>query len=203
MTDSSSDTSVPEPESLPTFIEHVGGHAERLGVWAKVPRPIDVRYVGEPGWVARGDRPVEPAQRVWMRVDGRLPDDPMLHACALTYASDLTLLDAVLSTHVIGLANTAFYGLTGKVSSAWHAVGVLGPATVRAIATAAAFDLFSDERRSVPGDFWAHSVTTAAAAAAIARRIGTQPNDAFSAGLLHDLGAALVFRRAPRRCVAC
>ena len=58
--------------------------------------------------------------------------------------------DAVLSTHVIGLANTPFYGLTGKVSSAWHAVGVLGPATVRAIATAAAFDLFSDERRSVP-----------------------------------------------------
>src|SRR5438876_2030 len=108
--------------------------------------------------------------------------------------------DAVLSTHVIGLANTPFYGLTGKVSSAWHAVGVLGPATVRAIATAAAFDLFSDERRSVPGDFWAHSVTTAAAAAAIARRIGTQPNDAFSSGLLHDLGAALVFRRAPRRC---
>ena len=73
--------------------------------------------------------------------------------------------DAVLSTHIIGLADTPFYGLAGKVSSAWRAVAVLGRATVRAIATAAAFDLFSS-------------------------------------GLLHDLGAALVFRRAPRRCDA-
>ncbi|BCJ61248.1 hypothetical protein Jiend_46700 [Micromonospora endophytica] len=34
-----------------------------------------------------------------MRIDGKLPDDPLLHACALTYASDLTLLDSVLSMH--------------------------------------------------------------------------------------------------------
>ena len=34
-----------------------------------------------------------------MRIDGKLPDDPLVHACALTFASDLTLLDAVLSTH--------------------------------------------------------------------------------------------------------
>jgi acyl-CoA thioesterase-2 len=34
-----------------------------------------------------------------MRIDGKLPDDPLLHACALTFASDLTLLDAVLSVH--------------------------------------------------------------------------------------------------------
>ena len=62
-------------------------------------RPIDVRYVGEPGWVRPGDRPADPHQRVWMRIDGKLPDDPLLHACALTYASDLTLLDSVLSVH--------------------------------------------------------------------------------------------------------
>ena len=37
------------------------------------------------------------------------------------------------------------YGLTGKVSSAWRAVTVLGLATVRALATTAAFDLFSEK----------------------------------------------------------
>ena len=31
-----------------------------------------------------------------MRADGRLPDDPVLHACVVTYASDMTLLDAAL-----------------------------------------------------------------------------------------------------------
>jgi putative nucleotidyltransferase with HDIG domain len=119
-----------------------------------------------------------------------------------TSAADLGRLiesDPALSAQVIRLANTAFYGLSGKVSSAWRAVTVLGLATVRAIATTAAFDLFSEKGRSVPDDFWPHSVTTAAAAAAIARRVGIQPNDAFSSGLLHDLGSALVFRRAPRR----
>lgn len=137
--------------------------------------------------------PVQPGaamRLLWMLEDPR------------TSAADLGRLiesDPALSTQVIRLANTAFYGLSGKVSSAWRAVTVLGLATVRAIATTAAFDLFSEKGRSVPDDFWPHSVTTAAAAACIARRVGIQPNDAFSSGLLHDLGSALVFRRAPRR----
>ena len=136
--------------------------------------------------------PVQPGaamRLLWML------DDPR------TSASDLGRLiesDPALSTQVIRLSNTAFYGLSGKVASAWRAVTVLGLSTVRAIATTAAFDLFSDKGRSVPDDFWQHSVTAGAASAAIARRVGIQPNDAFSAGLLHDLGTALMFRRAPR-----
>ena len=90
---------VPGPDELPTMRERLAPYPERLGIWARVSRPIDVRYVGEPGWVRPGSRPAEARQRVWMRFDGTLPDDPLLHACALTYASDLTLLDAVLSTH--------------------------------------------------------------------------------------------------------
>jgi acyl-CoA thioesterase II len=54
---------------------------------------IDARYVA-----ARPDeRP--PVQRVWLRADGRLPDDPVLHTCVLTYASDMTLLDTTLLPH--------------------------------------------------------------------------------------------------------
>jgi putative nucleotidyltransferase with HDIG domain len=137
--------------------------------------------------------PVQPGaamRLLWMLEDPR------------TSAADLGRLiesDPALSAQVIRLANTAFYGLSGKISSAWRAVTVLGLATVRAIATTAAFDLFSETGRSVPDDFWPHSVTTAASAAALARRVGIQPNDAFSSGLLHDIGSALVFRRAPRR----
>ena len=40
--------------------------------------------------------PLPPHQRVWLRADGALPDDPVLHACVLTYASDMTLLDTTL-----------------------------------------------------------------------------------------------------------
>jgi acyl-CoA thioesterase-2 len=90
---------VPPPDELPTMAERLARFPERAGVWSMVPRPIDVRYVGAPGWVRPGDRPADDRQRVWMRIDGKLPDDPLVHACALTFASDLTLLDSVLSTH--------------------------------------------------------------------------------------------------------
>ena len=33
---------------------------------------------------------------MWFRANGELPDDPLLHVCAVTYASDMTLLDSVL-----------------------------------------------------------------------------------------------------------
>src|SRR5262249_26874047 len=68
-------------------------------------------------------------------------------------AADLGRLidsDHELSTQVVRLANTPFYGLAGRVTSAWRAVTVLGLATLRAIATAAAFDLFADHGRPLP-----------------------------------------------------
>ncbi|NUR28041.1 MAG: acyl-CoA thioesterase II [Catenulispora sp.] len=90
---------VPGPEGLPTMLDRLTPYPERAELWQTIPRPLDVRYVGEPGWVRPGTRQPDPHQRVWMRIDGKLPADPLLHACALTYASDLTLLDSVLSVH--------------------------------------------------------------------------------------------------------
>jgi acyl-CoA thioesterase II len=88
---------VPPPDELPKLAELLAkypGRPPRLGN-----RPIDLRYAGQPGWVPAGERTAAERLRVWMRVDGKLPDDPLLHACALTFASDMTLLDAVLSVH--------------------------------------------------------------------------------------------------------
>jgi acyl-CoA thioesterase-2 len=90
---------VPPPDEVPTMAERLAKYPERAGIWSAVQRPMDVRYVGEPGWVRPGGRPAEERQRVWMRIDGKLPDDPLLHACALTFASDMTLLDSVLAVH--------------------------------------------------------------------------------------------------------
>jgi acyl-CoA thioesterase-2 len=88
---------VPGPEGLATFGELVAPVAERIGPWATLPRPIDRRHIGNP----MERRPIgvgEPAvTRVWMRADGVLPDDPLVHLCALTFASDMTLLDAALA----------------------------------------------------------------------------------------------------------
>lgn len=90
---------VPPPEALPTFGQLVANHREQLPPYYRRPRPIDVRYVAEPPWMARPGSGRPPRSAVWMRTDGALPDDPLLHVCALTYASDLTLLDSVLLAH--------------------------------------------------------------------------------------------------------
>ena len=90
---------VPGPDDVQTMADWVRRYPSRRAAFAAAPRAVDVRYVGDPGWVPPGDRAASEQQRVWMRVDGTLPDDPLIHACALTYASDLSLLDSVLSVH--------------------------------------------------------------------------------------------------------
>ena len=89
---------VPDPESLPLQADHYEEHPERIQ--EDVPRPFDVRWVEGPPWVRRDPRgraagDLRRGQRIWMRAAGTLPDDPLVHVCALTFASDLTLLDSV------------------------------------------------------------------------------------------------------------
>jgi acyl-CoA thioesterase-2 len=88
---------VPGPDTLPTFKERWAPHAEALGEWYLRPRPIDTRHVDDTPEDRKHPRP--PQQNVWLRADGTLPDDPILHACVLTYASDMTLLDTALRPH--------------------------------------------------------------------------------------------------------
>ncbi|SER99895.1 acyl-CoA thioesterase II [Actinokineospora terrae] len=91
---------VPDPESLPTHAERMTPDLRaKFGDWADRPRPIDVRYVSEPPWLSRETGPRDARNQVWMRTDGALADDPLLHVCVLAYASDMTLLDAVLARH--------------------------------------------------------------------------------------------------------
>jgi len=95
---------VPDPESLPDFKSRLERYRDMLGDWYERPRPIDTRYVeGDP--IGRRHRTPQPRQRVWMRADGNLPDDPVLHACVVTYASDMTLLDTTLLPHGVGWAD--------------------------------------------------------------------------------------------------
>jgi acyl-CoA thioesterase-2 len=90
---------VPGPEETRTMHDWLARYPDRAAAYKSAPQAIDVRYVGTPGWVPPGDRDAADEQRVWMRINGTLPDDPLIHACALTYASDLSLLDSVLSMH--------------------------------------------------------------------------------------------------------
>jgi acyl-CoA thioesterase-2 len=89
---------VPPPADLPSRMDSMAKYADKLGSFARMPRPIDVRYVTDPPWELRGQGN-EARNQVWMRADGTLPDDELLHVCVLTYASDMTLLDSILVRH--------------------------------------------------------------------------------------------------------
>jgi acyl-CoA thioesterase-2 len=88
---------VPDPETLPTSAERLEKIFGKEGAEFFRRRPIDLRHVTPLTWEAvRDPALVSDESLVWLRVAGELPDDPLLHVCLMTYASDLTLIDTVL-----------------------------------------------------------------------------------------------------------
>ena len=98
-----SPTRVPDPETLPDFKERMAPYKDQIGEWYDRPRPIDLRYIDGDPYSRAGTE--SPGQRVWLRADGELPEDPVLHACIATYASDMTLLDTTLLPHGLAWSN--------------------------------------------------------------------------------------------------
>ena len=88
---------VPGPETLPTLGERLEPLRDRIPEWFTRPRPIDQRHIGELPFLRT--EPEAPVQRLWIRADGHLGDDPLLHACVAAYASDMSLFDTILRPH--------------------------------------------------------------------------------------------------------
>ena len=90
------------PETLPGVEETIEQFGPADVVWPRNLNAIDVRYVTPPVWQAAGQvDPPGSETRLWMRTAGPLPDDPLVHVCAVTFASDITLLDATTRGHGI------------------------------------------------------------------------------------------------------
>jgi HD-like signal output (HDOD) protein len=99
--------------------------------------------------------------------------------------------DVALTGRVMKLANSAYFGMRGRVASLQLAVTVVGFTPVRTMATVALTDL-ADETR-LPEDFWTVSTRLAVAATQLAPRFGERPADAMCLGVLAQLGSALLF----------
>lgn len=108
-----------DPETLPTMQERFRPYKDRFGpdfaVWSQRERPIDSRPTEVPAWLDHTPR--APHQDVWIRANGTLPDDPLLHVCVVAYASDLTILDTAMLPH-----GSAFMDGEFQVASLDHAM---------------------------------------------------------------------------------
>jgi acyl-CoA thioesterase-2 len=92
---------VPPPEELANPKDLIAGLIDALpqsmrSYWSRE-RPIDMRVVDVSRYLTR-DKKV-PLQHIWIRANGKLPDDPAIHQAVLAYASDFTLLDTALIAH--------------------------------------------------------------------------------------------------------
>jgi HD-like signal output (HDOD) protein len=103
--------------------------------------------------------------------------------------------DVALAGRVMKLANSAYFGMRGRVTSLQFAVTVVGFTTVRTMATVALTDL--DDESRLPGNFWEVTTSLALASSNLAPRFGERPQDALCLGLLAQIGAALLNHNDP------
>lgn len=99
--------------------------------------------------------------------------------------------DQALSAKTLRLANSSFYGMARQVTTIQEAIAILGFRTVRSLAaTAALIGNFSAN----PGNsfdftpFWRHAIGAAVCARELAPHLHLNPDQAYTAGLLHDIG---------------
>lgn len=100
--------------------------------------------------------------------------------------------DQALTARVLALVNSAHYAIPGGVTDVRRAISYLGYNTVyQLVITVSVFDALPKVEGSAfdLDALWKHALATGICAEAAARQIGTDaPEDAFSAGLLHDIG---------------
>lgn len=108
---------------------------------------------------------------------------------------DLTkvvLADPALSAAVLRAANAAHLGYSRRIGGVRQAMVMLGGSLVGSLAASRVADLIFDASPpEYPDWYWLHSVAVASGASVLARHLGTSTDEAYSAGILHDIGSLL------------
>ncbi len=124
-----------------------------------------------------------------------------------TSAYDIAVIlseDPAMSVKILKLSNSAFYGLRHEVTSIKQAVVIMGMEAVRSmVLSTAVFDIFKKDTidPEIQEEFWRHSLATATCMRMLVRSLsGTwirKSDQAFSTGLLHDIGRLVMYSYLP------
>lgn len=113
--------------------------------------------------------------------------------------------DPALTAKTLRLANSSFYGMSHQITTTHQAISILGFRTIRCLATTtglmaavpggsnAAFDLL---------EFWRHGIAAAVCARELAHNVGCDPDHAYTAALLHDVGRLVLATQFPTQYAA-
>lgn len=138
-----------------------------------------------------------PLPAVLSQLLGLLSDDD----CSSTEIAAMIERDSVLSGSVLRCVNSAYYGVSSRVSSIRHAVTLLGFATVRNLGLAFSMRRMMQSSQT-SGKLYATYSRHALACALMTQFLAhltrsPEVEAAFAAGLFHDIGKLLVFTTAP------
>ena len=98
--------------------------------------------------------------------------------------------DQVLTSRILKLVNSSFYGFPGRISTVTHALVLLGHDAIKGlIITSSIFENISPEAYQL----WRHSVAVSLMSRAIASELSLPDVEEFAvAGLLHDIGKVIL-----------
>ena len=147
----------------------------------------------------RGDIVFPTNTEIALRVQ-RLLDDP---DCAIDALGKLIAAEPILSARVLSIANSIAYNPGGRIiTELKSAISRLGFATLRALAAAVIVRQMKDmsrdvSHRALAARLWEHTAHVASLARVIARRVTRQnPDAAFFAGIVHEVGSFYLISRA-------
>ncbi len=116
------------------------------------------------------------------------------------HVAEIIGADANLSSRLLRLINSPYFGLSKKVDTLQRAVAMAGSRRLVALAAGVSLITFFDD---VPEElfdmnsFWRHSIACGGAARLMGDRLGLDGERLFVCGLLHDVGRLVMLRRRP------
>jgi len=107
--------------------------------------------------------------------------------------TELVEADPGLCAVIVRAANSTHLGLSRRVGGVRQAMVLLGQDAATALAVARTSDLVfdGDDTTLPPSWFWPHAVASATAAAGLAQGTDANPEHAYTAGLLQNLGVLI------------
>ncbi len=125
----------------------------------------------------------------------RLAGDPTASAQDMANVAET---DSGLATQILRVVNSSFFGFSRQIKTIPQAIVVLGTHGLRNIAVGLAVTTLRPKLTKTPvafdvDDFWRHSLSVAIAARLLSKQLAScDPDEAFLAGLLHDIGKLIL-----------